>query len=426
MSRIYAAVFFAAATIGESGPQAKLARTALLAEHKQPADFGLPEYGDATDISVARDAAHGMLKQGDRGRTERRHEQTAALHEALGTTPEDDGPRIEGDRNVWLNNHEVSGIMTIECLELRQKDPRDPCVSGGPAATPSSTPAPTEEQPGPLNMGNYPSWRDPECHSNGALFCDPEGLLQGNLTIAKSITDLLLDFKAMSSVTCGEVEAQVAGDPQLKHTRKFNLGVALADEWPESEMDAGSLEKFGNLLMTQWGMLPFYNGVDTMNGLNQPGSPSQADTNCPNAAVLIILPRHHEVYLASPGCQFICQERGGQMINTAMLDALETGGLAFAIETGVKEVSQMLHMMTPQTMENFGYRTYFRREPSIRERWLKSENDWIFMIRLVFLSVLAVFLYLFWWAFTSWGGEPLRTNLERSAAAAAEKAGRPR
>lgn len=361
-----------------------------------------------------------MPEQGDRGRTQRREEQTAALHEALGTGQETDGPRAP--RDVFLNNNEVSGIMTIECLELRQRDPHDPCSTHG-------TLAPVEvdqraQRPGPLNMGSYPSWRDPECHSNGALFCDPEGLLQSNRTVAKALTDLLIDFRASTSVTCGEVEAAVSGDQSLKHTRRFNLGIALADEWPESEMDEASLQRFGDLLMTQWGMLPFYNGVETLNGLNPPISPSQADTNCPNAAVLIILPRHHEVYLASPGCQFICNERGGDVVHTAMLDTLETDGLPAAIERGIQEVRQMLHMMTPQAMETFGPRTYFRRVPSIRERWQKSESAWIFMMRLVFLFVVSVFLYLIWWGYVSWGGEPFTTNLERSAAAAAHRTGK--
>lgn len=423
MLRLIAALLLCAAALTETALQRTMRR-------RQPADVGhsANSYPRGADVDFSGNPFENMTavsgmealpNRGDRGRKERRRQQTEALYGELGVAGSDEEGAAGGH---WLDHNEVSGIMTVECLELRQKDPRDPCTK----SVPVQHLVEVVQRPGPLNMGSYPSWRDPRCHSNGALFCDPEGLLQSNLTVAKAITDALLSFKASTRVTCGEVESKVVGDPSLEHSRPFNLGVAVADDWPESEMDASSLQKFGDLLMTQWGMLPFYNGVDAQNGLNPPISPSQAETNCPNAAVLIILPAHHEIYLASPGCQFICYERMGDMINTAMLAALEDDGLAAAIHVGIHEVGQVLHAMTPQAMENFGARTYFRRRPSIRDKWLKSEYAWICMVRLVFLLVVCVFLYVVWFGCEMFFAEPLRTNIERSAAAAAQKARKPR
>jgi len=432
MFRFRAAAFFVFASLGQGAPWTRPTHTSLLAERKQPADSAndYPRSGfndvsivDYTENAPSLRSEYLMPDRGDRGRTERMETHRAALHEALGTSAEREEASGRNGGEEYLGHREVSGIMTIECLERRQRDANDPCTPTTPL--PAAAAAVVEQQPGPLNMGSYPSWRDPACHSNGALFCDPEGLLQGNATVAKHLTDLVTWFKNNNRVTCGEVEAAVTGNPTLKHSRGFNLGVAIADDWPESEMDQTSLQKFGDLLMTQWGMLPFYNGVDSMNGLNPPISPSQADTNCPNAALLIIFPTHHEAYLASPNCQFICNERGGDMINTAVLDALETEGLAAAIERGMHEVGEILKLMTPQAMETFGARTYFRRRPSIREEWAKSEYAWIVAMRLLFFFIVSLFLYVLSWGVVAWLGEPLRTQLERSAAAAAEKQGKP-
>jgi len=257
-------------------------------------------------------------------------------------------------------------------------------------------------------MGHFPHWQQPVCHSNQEFFCDPEMLLkpQEQTDVQKQ----LQLFKERTLVNCGEFSA--SGDPHSDHWydeeskthvgrlgledfRPFNLAVVVADEWPRNEMDPKSIEYFGRMVMTQWGLSPIYNGVDNENSVNQyaryDAGNKQSDLyyrTCPNTAVIFILPRSHEAFLVAPNCDFICQSRGGPEVVAAILAGLDRGGLQEAIRAGVDEVGKAL-----QATSAFNHA-----KAPVPSRWnrghageiMHSEESWAWAIRFWYGVVIAL------------------------------------
>lgn len=281
---------------------------------------------------------------------------------------------------------QLRNIYSVDCLEEMQRNPRVRC--SGPsqakhrwpyvpswgvfrkvkerhpeAATTTTTTlvaAPPEVESEPLSIANYPSWNEAQCLSAGEYFCDPEQLLEAN--VRKNLTDELRSLREQSEVKCGQLDSKLAAEDKT-HYERFNLGVAIVGKWPSGDIDPVTLQKFGLVLMARWGLMPSYNGVDSSDGES---NSQQYSDNCPNAAVLILLPEHGEVFLSSPSCEFICSERGGPEVMNAAIGALHREGLAAAAQEGMQQVRRIIKATQPLSLE----------EPAKRLSRRSAGRDW--------------------------------------------------
>lgn len=231
-------------------------------------------------------------------------------------------PEPEGH---MLTDTELRPIENIACLEAKQLDPTVNC----------STFTPLIAQGAPrlssLNAGNYPSWKDPRCHSNGEYFCDPDRLLSTHER--SNLTALMKKLREGQHITCGP---QLQHDPVDKwHYEPFHLGVAIAKDWPLHESDGQSLQSFGRMLAGRWNMTFAWDG----------NPPFYA--RCPNEAMLIILPDTRQAHLSSPSCMFVCEERGGPEVAMATVLGLDSHGLAAGVSAGMSEVYKAIAESSP-------------------------------------------------------------------------------
>jgi len=303
-------------------------------------------------------------------------------------------PTSEG-RN-FLHKTQLQPITSIHCLQEKQRNPNAPCQD-----------LPEEAFAGPIDMGNFPSWQDGICNSNYNYFCDSSNLFERQER--QATLERLQLFNERMMVNCGEFSPD--DDPHSNHWydkqnpvhygrlglqgfRPFNLAIVVADEWPSSERDAKSMEYFGRVIMAQWGMMPIYNGVDHHNSVNKNHKNanqlykfSEYNKNCPNAAVLFIIPKSRQVYLSSPSCKFICESRGGPEVVAATLAGLDRGGLEEAVLMGMNQVEKILQVT--------GERSPSAQTPftgSKNGSFMDSDASWVLMLRL--LCVLLIGLAL--------------------------------
>lgn len=264
-----------------------------------------------------------------------------------------------------LSKSQLRDIYSIRCLQEKQKDPRYHCVS------PEELQAWHSNWVNEINIGTYPkSYTDPQCNSHGEFLCDPNWLLEEK--DAKEIAMRLQNFKMDTAVTCANNDDST--DPFVSdHSRRnFNLAVVIADEWPSEEADAGSLQKFGLVVMNQWGLMSMYNGVDTESSVDNHFTWNEYYKNCPNSAVLIVLPRYNEVFLSSPSCEFICATRGGPEVKYLAELALQRDGLSAAIKVAIEKVGQALAATTPLSLQK-SYEAKQKRED--REKLMQARLD---------------------------------------------------
>lgn len=224
-----------------------------------------------------------------------------------------------------LTDTELQPIENIACLEAKQVDPTvncstfTPLIAQGPALS------------GPLNAGNYPSWKDPRCHSNGEYFCDPDRLLSS--TERANLTAIMTKLREGQHVTCGP---QLQHDPVDKwHYEPFYLGVAIAKDWPLHESDDQSLQSFGRMLAGRWNMTYPWDGNPAFYA------------RCPNEAMLIILPDKRQAHLSSPSCMFLCEEKGGPEVAMATVLGLDSHGLMAGVSAGMSEVYKAIATSSP-------------------------------------------------------------------------------
>jgi len=223
----------------------------------------------------------------------------------------------------FLTDHELKPIVTISCLEAKQKDRNVQCTGN------AFTVQRGGKVEGPLNAGNYPSWKEGRCLSGGEFFCDPNDLLTSEeRNLAR---EELRTLREQASVTCDLKPPQVGLSHGDYHYQPFYLGVALANGWPHSEAGPDSLQFFGQVVASRWNMTYLWNGYP----------PNYA--GCPNQAMLVILPDLRQAYVSSPSCQFICQDRGGREVVTAVLADLDRHGLSQAVQTGIWEVYHVVN-----------------------------------------------------------------------------------
>lgn len=295
------------------------------------------------------------------------------------TQPKDDGH--------ILPDPLLDSIYSIECLKVKQRDPKAICGSHR-----HKTPD------GPLDVGNWPHWQSGICHSGGEYFCDPGNVVKGKAR--KQVLKELQLVREEQQVTCGQMDSAMKGFDATT-TRPFNLGVLVIDEWPSQEADEATLDKLGLVVMGRWGLYSMYNGVDAFNNVNEYYSWNKYRMNCPNTAMLILLPRYRQAVLSAPSCEFICRERGGPEVAGAMLMALDSNGPEAAILAGVEEVKRVLRETTPLSTEpsNRAYVRRFRRG-SWQERFFSRESTWaaaqrgIFAVAMILIIVgLIAFVY---------------------------------
>eukprot|EP00415_Alexandrium_ostenfeldii_P003604 UN3604 len=103
--------------------------------------------------------------------------------------------------------------------------------------------------------------------------------------------------------------------------------------------------------MARWGLMQSYNGVVSSDDGAVLDDGQQYGDNCLNAAVLILLPEHGEVFLSSPSCEFICSERGGPEVMNAAIGALHSEGLAAAAHTGIEQVRRIIKAAEPLSLQ---------------------------------------------------------------------------
>lgn len=290
-------------------------------------------------------------------------------------------PRSGGGRP--LTDNQLRGIYSIDCLRTKQlHGPLAPCDHGLVANEETDIP--------PLGIGTYPNWQETICRSHGEFFCDPEVTIPESqvLDVVKSLNYV----KQTARVTCGQLESKLSFSDKT-HTRPFNFGVAIADNWPQSEKDPMSLQKFGLLLMTDWGLMPMYNGVDQGNGVNEAFAWKDYAANCPNAAVLIVLPKYGTAFLSSPSCEFICEDRGGPEVVNAVVERLNRdGNVGMAVQAGIEEVGRIIRETDAASLveaEEPSYRTQ-NRMATWEAKLLRQEDTWNFLLRLVFVLVIVI------------------------------------
>jgi len=233
-------------------------------------------------------------------------------------------PKAEGH---MLTDHELKPITNVACLEALQLDPTVNCSN---VKNPPKGPPAAEN----LNAGNYPSWKDAACNSNGEYFCDPDRLLRPE--DRANVTALLKKLRTEGPhITCGP---QLQHDPIDKwHYEPFYLGVAIAPKnWPQHESDAQSLQSFGQLLAGRWNMTFMWDGNPTFYA------------RCPNQAMLIILPDVRQVQLSSPSCMFLCQDKGGPEVGMATKLGLDSNGVFGGVTAGINEVYKAIAKSSPE------------------------------------------------------------------------------
>jgi len=307
-----------------------------------------------------------------------------ALQQTGGAITKGRQPKDEGHK--FLNKEELKPITSIHCLQEKQRHPNVHCVDK----------EVTFE--GAIDMGNFPNWQQPVCHANGEFMCDPANLLKPKEQTATQVR--LQGFKERNMINCGEFSAKQdshsadwfqkdmphhGGRLGLEDHRPFNLAVVVADQWPSNEMDPKSIEYFGNVIMSQWGLMPIYNGVDTGNRVNQVYSDTIAKDNCPNTAVLFILPKYHEAFISSPSCEFLCASKGGPEVIAATLAGLDRGGLQEAVLSGIDQIEKVLEVTKPLSMEKPWAR---QAVGSQTKELMKADATWVWIIRLGYIFTI--------------------------------------
>lgn len=303
-----------------------------------------------------------------------------------------------GESGHFLSNRQLDPITSIRCLQEKQEHPYRPC--GQPPAKD------TFDNRVPLSLGHYPTWRDYDCHSNNEFFCDPEKLLTSSDRF--DAQERLRLTKERTLVNCGQMESIMDADAKrrwyekkhpvytgrldLEDYRHFNLAVALADDWPSSELDPQSMEYFGRLIMSRWGLMPIYNGVDNGNGVNQHYSWREYYSSCPNTAILIILPKYHHAFIYAPSCEYVCATRGGPEIIAATLRGLDRGGVKEAIMKGIDAFDKVMKVTKPLSIQPAPVKKMWR--GSVSRDIAADDAAWIWTLRVVYVFLIVLFIFI--------------------------------
>lgn len=241
-----------------------------------------------------------------------------------------------------------------------------------------------------MQMSVYPDYHehccnsgfDPVTNSGGEYFCDPGKFLTDEES--KSVHKELNIQRVYHPIQCPKLASyryEASNDNfDQRSERSFFLGVAVASV-PVTEADPESLQDFGMLLLSRWGLIEQYEV-------------------CSHAAMLIVLPDTHVAFLASNSCEFICKDYGGPEVVSAVTTALNDGrGLNTAINAGIKEVGRIVK---DSDDKHRAARKAPASQQSLEDELLQSDRAWastqqaIFFITLAFLvaAVVAGFVFL--------------------------------
>lgn len=265
----------------------------------------------------------------------------------------------------------LHSIDSVECLEAKMQDVSSNCVSNRVAP---SAKVPTDEsycsnrKSGELlSISTYPHFSEGCCHSGGEYFCDPDGVMSKE--DQKSIQKDLNIFASIHPVQCPRLTPyryyQHNDNYDQRYDRSFWLGVAVAQDLPPSESDPDSLQTMGLLLLSKWGL-------------------TQPLEVCSHAAMLIIVPGERVAHIATSSCEFICQERGGPEVVTAVLAALDQGGPVAAVKAGIAETGRVV-----KKIDRLARRKRAKSaEVSYEEQFARSERAWSFVQQVIFGLVI--------------------------------------
>lgn len=277
-----------------------------------------------------------------------------------------------GEKGYYLPKKELDTIYTIDCLKAKEENPLAKCTGPEQKQAIDTVYAP------PWSLGNYPTWSDPICNSGGEYFCDPDNSLspeaRANISIKlKQIRDSVV------------VDCKYGTGIQDQKKRTFFLGVALAKDWPTAEADPASLQQFGLVTMAQWGMEGLWMG------------PQVNFASCPSVALLVVLPKAPHVLLASPSCTFICKDKGGPLVQNAVLQKINNdgSGLQQAIESGISAVSGFVQnkdlQSVPKPKAVWGETLSEDASFTLWQQWILAGVMLIVIVSAVFLFISVVF-----------------------------------
>jgi len=268
-------------------------------------------------------------------------------------------------------------IDSVDCLEQTMQDVTSNChshqVNRTVAKVPTDESYCSNRQKGDLlSISTYPHFSDDCCHSGGEYFCDPDELLSKE--DQKSVQQDLNIFAGIHPVKCPRLTPyryyQHNENYDQRYDRSFWLGIALAKDLSPSESDPESLQTMGLLLLSKWGL-------------------TQPLEVCSHAAMLIIVPGERVAHIATSSCEFICQERGGPEVVTAVLAALDQGGPVAAVKAGIRETGMVVKRIDRLARKKRAQSA----EVGYEEQLVRSERAWSFMQQVIFgLIIGSIFM----------------------------------
>jgi len=289
----------------------------------------------------------------------------------------------EASNDGFVPDQVLGDIQSVACLEEKMQDVSSNCHTKSQGAAPGSGPAqakvPTDESycsnrnsGDSLSISTYPHFTEDCCHSGGEYFCDPDELLTKE--DQKSIHRDLNIFASIHPVQCPRLTPyryyQHNDNYDQRYDRSFWLGVALAKDLPPSESDPDSLQTMGLLLLSKWGL-------------------TQPLEVCSHSAMLIIVPSERVAHIATSSCEFICAERGGPEVVTAVLAALDSGGPAAAVKAGIQETGRVVKRLDRLARRKRAASA----QVGYEETMVRSERAWSFAQQVIFgLIIGAIFM----------------------------------
>lgn len=236
------------------------------------------------------------------------------LHQHVAEVYDGDGP--------WIDSDHLADVHTIDCLRQKERSLDADCETQNATLAGTRAAVGADGQRG-WQIGSYPHYNSSICgqvpnatadadqgHNDAGdaqPFCDPDGLLR--VDQRKQVEQALFDFWVNTKVQCG-----IPGTG-MNHSRPFRLGVALAKTLPLPEQDDESLALFGDYILSAW----------DMQGTGEEMRHEGLVTMCADTALLVFVEEpYRAMVLASPNCDFLCMQRGGQRIQTAANIGWET------------------------------------------------------------------------------------------------------
>lgn len=270
------------------------------------------------------------LAEVERSLVQPEYDDGARLHAAVSDIKQHLTGTKVSEEGHFLTSSELENVTAVSCLEAKQINPAVVCDNATVSLTATAesgyqSPWKTGQTDTGLTAGNYPSYEDAVCHSQGEYLCDFSEELE-----EKEQADVALLLKQKredTPVQCGKLLDDTV---DRRHYQPFYLGVAVIKDWPTEASGPDSLQQLGQIIGAQWNMGQLFVGSTI------------PQVQCPNTGMLLILTKNRQAYLSTESCEFICRDRGGPEVVTAVLSALDTEGPNAAVQAGIKTVYNIL------------------------------------------------------------------------------------